>query len=867
MGELSRYLEHRLARDLDTRRVVVWYDPERWWEPWVQRKLGPGALARAAQAREIDIDGRLTSVVPFTGSYYELALACEPLVGEDPRLPVLVYLPGEHPEETLSPLRELECLGGDREPYRLELLRLASAAFKAAGLAEAKIDELLGHEGVSFDYLEAVKVGDDGGASPLQPIFGSSREIDVVTGFLSDLQRRHRTAAAGLLPELTALVSRGLGFDLSAAEVSDKPAEQVADMTADQLARTLLVTELRSNLSGPEPLEIFRVSASSAPEHIARARAICQRLRHLHPDTYECLADQAERDLGLDSAEIDPKILGRIDTFRFEEQRLLAECDRLLAEDLAQEALIIVEGRSTSFWVSVDRYPQRRAAWDACGSLARLALVVAELERQLGMAPSSASVWVERYAAPNGWHRADRLFRDARYRLSRIGDDAELEGASQRVFQRYDAAIERMAAGFAKALAADGWEIKDVVSQPEIYSRFVAKRPQPVAYLLVDAMRFEMGSTLGELLAAAGAEGLQLQPAAAVLPTITEIGMAALLPGAERSFSLAMDAVGITGAIDGKALSGSAARMDFARGAVPGSVEMTMDRLLNELSQNALQTEVKDARLIIIRSQEIDGAGESLPDGVARTVMGTVLETVRKAVLRLANAGVKQFVITADHGHLFGPRRGHDMKIDPPQGGETVDLHRRCWIGRGGETPSSCIRISASQLGYQGTDLDLVVPKGLGVFKSGGSLVFHHGGLSLQELIVPVMSFELKGKDTGKGKASAEIVSLEQTPREITNLIFSLSIRRVDLPIEPIRLRVLAETADSEGTRVVAQAVFATRGWDPEARTVTLEDTEPVSVGMQIDDEEVSELRVLVIQVATDRTLKDTPPIPVRVTR
>jgi hypothetical protein len=66
---------------------------------------------------------------------------------------------------------------------------------------------------------------------------------------------------------------------------------------------------------------------------------------------------------------------------------------------------------------------------------------------------------------------------------------------------------------------------------------------------------------------------------------------------------------------------------------------------------------------------------------------------------------------------------------------------------------------------------------------------------------------------------------------------------------------------------VVAQAVFATRGWDPEARTVTLEDTEPVSVGMQIDDEEVSELRVLVIQVATDRTLKDTPPIPVRVTR
>ena len=148
--------------------------------------------------------------------------------------------------------------------------------------------------------------------------------------------------------------------------------------------------------------------------------------------------------------------------------------------------------------------------------------------------------------------------------------------------------------------------------------------------------------------------------------------------------------------------------------------------------------------------------------------MSTVLEDIRKAALRLANAGVEHFVITADHGHLFGSRRGDDMKIDPPDSGQEVDLHRRCWVGRGGQTPSSCVRLSAADLGYQGTDLDIVVPRGTGVFKAGGSLSFHHGGLSLQELIIPVLSLELKGKRRAMARRGGELVALESVPKEIT---------------------------------------------------------------------------------------------------
>ena len=40
------------------------------------------------------------------------------------------------------------------------------------------------------------------------------------------------------------------------------------------------------------------------------------------------------------------------------------------------------------------------------------------------------------------------------------------------------------------------------------------------------------------------------------------------------------------------------------------------------------------------------------------------------------------------------------------------------------------MRLSGAQMGYA-TDLEFVFPKGIGVFKTGGDLGFHHGGLSL----------------------------------------------------------------------------------------------------------------------------------------
>src|SRR5579863_9693851 len=67
---------------------------------------------------------------------------------------------------------------------------------------------------------------------------------------------------------------------------------------------------------------------------------------------------------------------------------------------------------------------------------------------------------------------------------------------------------------------------------------------------------------------------------------------------------------------------------------------------------------------------------------------------------------------------------------------------QRVWVGRGGAAGgASFLRapLSAFQLSHDPT-LEIAVPWGFGGFKaSGGSLAYFHGGLSPQEIVVPVV--------------------------------------------------------------------------------------------------------------------------------
>jgi hypothetical protein len=416
--------------------------------------------------------------------------------------------------------------------------------------------------------------------------------------------------------------------------------------------------------------------------------------------------------------------------------------------------------------------------------------------------------------------------------------------------------LRAMAEGFSDALEAAGWQVPSTLHQTHVYPDVVETMGGRVAYFLVDAMRFEMGVELARQIE--GATDLTVSAAVSALPSITPVGMAALLPGASASFDL-LDAQGKLGAqIEDRVMPGLNERLKFLKAKVPGVVDMTLGKLLGK-KPSQLANAISKAPLVVVRSQEIDFVGEMDGDLLARQVMESTIGNLARAVKKLAAAGVDAFVITADHGHQFAVRKEDDMKTDNP-GGDTLELHRRCWIGHGGSKPAGTVRVSGAELGYR-TDLDFIFPTGLGVFKAGGGLSFHHGGFSLQELAIPVISLRMA---SGKSPAMPGIgVRIEDCPVAVTNRTFGLKLAAQGdlLATEPLTVRVLLMAGSNE----VGRAGMAVGGdFDRGKGSLTLAPGATASVGMMLNNDTCKSLRVVVLDAGTDGVLAQSDDLPVK---
>ena len=280
--------------------------------------------------------------------------------------------------------------------------------------------------------------------------------------------------------------------------------------------------------------------------------------------------------------------------------------------------------------------------------------------------------------------------------------------------------------------------IKGLLRQRDVFEKQVKPHLSEgkVAYVWVDALRFEMARELSRLLA--DDFELELQPAIATMPTITEIGMAALLPKAHESSRVVSVGNGKLGLeIGGQVIKDRKDRVAFLKEHAGVSVfDAKLDDLLPKPSKK-VKDGIQNAQLILITSQEIDELGES-DTKMARIQMDSVLNHLRRAVRILNDHGIKTIVLVADHGYLFADEIGEDMKIDAP-GGSTADLHRRVWVGEGGTSGDAYMRAPLKAMGVE-SDFDLATPWRFAIFKAaGGNLLYFHGGLSLQELIVPVV--------------------------------------------------------------------------------------------------------------------------------
>lgn len=369
-------------------------------------------------------------------------------------------------------------------------------------------------------------------------------------------------------------------------------------------------------------------------------------------------------------------------------------------------------------------------------------------------------------------------------------------------------------------------------------------------------MRYEMGIDLAQQLQQS--KDVTVRPAVATLPSITPLGMAALLPEASSSYSVVEQKGRLAARIRDTVMPSLAERMRHLRAVRPDAKDLDLGNLLQR-NMKSLARSLDDVPLLVVRSQSIDGLGEMDGGLLARHIMDTVVGNIARAVRKLAKLGFDAFVITADHGHQFSIRKGEDMQIDSP-GGTKVDIHRRCWAGHGGQTPPGCRRVSGAELGYD-TDLEFIFPEGLGVFRAGGDLAFHHGGISLQELVVPVLTLRSPIEEAADRPLAN--VQLRGVPEVVTNRTIGVRVTlSADLfQTEPLFLRVVLVSRGEE----VGQAGMALDAeFDRTTGVLQVIPGTEVAVGLMLTRDDCKTVRVVVQDPVTDAVLDQSEELPVK---
>jgi hypothetical protein len=361
---------------------------------------------------------------------------------------------------------------------------------------------------------------------------------------------------------------------------------------------------------------------------------------------------------------------------------------------------------------------------------------------------------------------------------------------------------------------------------------------------------------------------LAIQPAIGTIPTITEIGMAALLPKANESAKVVAVGGGkLALEIDGKVIKDRKDRVAFLKENAGVTVfDAKLEDLLPKPAKK-VKDGIQNAQLILITSQEIDELCEADNVAQARLQLDGVLSHLRRGVRVLADHGIKTIVLVADHGHLFADEIGEDMKIEAP-GGKVEDLHRRVWVGVGGVSEPSYLRTSLASLGVD-SEFDIATPWTFAVFKvKGGGRAYFHGGLSPQELIVPVVVLHSAVKPSPPSTGIQWM--LVPGTAKLTTRFFSVQIAGSQsslFGIEPPKVRIELR-ANKKPVSIPVSASYGFEDATGEVKLKAAEDDnkriEPNTVTVMLT-EEISQKTVGVHLLDATTGAELTPPLTVDV--
>jgi len=676
----------------------------------------------------------------FRGSHLQLMLDLEDVAAGVEPTPVLVHLPGFNEAGVkATPLFELYAAG------RRERLKLATLVQKAAGgqVPPEAIEGFRSLPGLTLSSADAWLAG----------------LLDHGAGGLSARLR-------GMPPTawLDALIDPGtLGAELTAGDGTAALWEQAAvQLGLPEVWRRVAVPGPKPGLSDlalaigswalaveyvtdlrRAPTSKLLAGIPDLPSPVTKAALdLAEHLRTRHRDVYRSIADEAEGWLEDERRAAKAEDLGRIDTFRFEEDKVLEAAVDALEHGEWAAVLGWAESRvaQPSFWLQEE--PLRESTWVLLRDAARLGRAVDRAGPKLEATSLEEAVaaYAERGAAVDRAHR-ELAQGAARLLVPRMPAFEALRPRLAKLRTLWRTWANQWANDFNGLCTNSGFLPPPELRQRTLFDDVVlplTREAGKTAYFVVDALRYEMAGELLEAIEDTPATTARLSGRLAELPSVTEVGMNVLAPVTHHGrLRPALKGPKILGFASGEfRVHDPETRRRAMHDRVGGATcpLVTLDEVL-EADSTRLKRQIAQAKLVVVWSREIDELGEH---GGGALTFDDALRKLRAAWRLLREAGVRRFVITADHGFLLLD----DSTMRAQAHGRKIDPKRRHVLSTVGADRAGEVRVPLSDLGYEDVDgLHLIFPRSTAVFDRGGRRRdFVHGGNSFQERLIPVLT-------------------------------------------------------------------------------------------------------------------------------
>jgi uncharacterized protein (TIGR02687 family) len=318
--------------------------------------------------------------------------------------------------------------------------------------------------------------------------------------------------------------------------------------------------------------------------------------------------------------------------------------------------------------------------------------------------------------------------------------------------------------------------VSEINKQRDFYRRFLSpnvSKGNRVFVVISDALRFEVAAELSEVLSHTTKGKATLEAVQAVFPSITKFGMSALLPGNEITVNDKMEVL-----VDGKSTGSTINRGAILSADNPESVAITYKDLL-QMKQSDRRSLVQGKEIVYIYHNTIDAIGDKQStETKVFEACSDAIEELNAIVKIILNdlSGMNVF-ITADHGFLYTHKPLEESQKISRQtfNGEIYELGRRYALVSDGTSADYLLPVKTERE-VGGIPMKGYTPQDtIRIKVQGGGENFVHGGISMQEMVVPVIVY--KGMRSGY-KRFVEVqnpgLSLISESRKVSNLIFSL---------------------------------------------------------------------------------------------